>query len=359
MVTHSKAHLNLGIMATSNPWESLKMKNRQLAHFGSTPWWAMLLGTVMLVSCSAPITPEKASNVPLPAAESSDTQNTAVTPPDQAELSSTARASGPTDLKQALPQPATAAQAKPQLIKRAEITLRVEKVEAAVKAVTQVIEDQQGEVVGLRDQVPPNDSLRHVATMELRVPQVQLDQTLEQLASLGKMQSRDLKTQDVSNQLVDFQSRLRNLRKSEEVVLKIMDRSGSIADVLKVAQELKTIRESIEQLDGQLKNLQTQVAYSTVQVTLESAIAPSLQTPSAGDQLQDSWSESTNSLVTVTISLLGIGLWLIAFSPYLLVLLILFWLLRRVLNRHMQGISATNPLLTTPSDDQSSSSTDA
>lgn len=67
---------------------------------------------------------------------------------------------------------------------------------------------------------------------------------------MGTVENQMITAEDVSDQLVDVQARLRNLRKSEEMVLKIMERSGSVGDVLKAANELSTIRESIERIDA-------------------------------------------------------------------------------------------------------------
>ena len=124
--------------------------------------------------------------------------------------------------------------------------------------------NSRGDLLRLDDAIPTDPTQRHTATLELRVPQAKLDLTLDQIAALGTVQSRSVSAEDVSNQLVDFKARLRNLRKSEDVVRGIMERSGSVGDVLKVSQELSNIRNAIEQIDAQLQQLQTQVAYATI-----------------------------------------------------------------------------------------------
>ncbi len=61
------------------------------------------------------------------------------------------------------------------------------------------------------------------------------------------------------------------MQKTESTLLEIMERSGSVSDVLKVAQELSDVRQSIEQINAQLKSLQNQVAYSTITLKLEAS----------------------------------------------------------------------------------------
>ncbi|ABW28777.1 DUF4349 domain-containing protein [Acaryochloris marina] len=289
----------------------------------TAPLWGTVVGAVLLASCSTPMTETVSESGEAPQAA-------------QSELA---------DLSNNVSAPADAAppKAEPQLIKRANMTLRVEKVAPALKAVAKIVKTQQGDVVGLQDQVPPDESVRHQASMELRIPQTKLEATLEQLAQIGKVQNRSIEAEDVSTQLVDFQARLKNLRKSEEVVLKIMDRSGSVADVLKVSQELKTIRQQIEQIDAQVKRLQAQVAYSTVNLSLESAIATTPPQASLGERLQEAWSQSTHAVVNLTFGILGFLVWVVVFLPYILGLVLVQFVVKRLIQRRSNGtVTAAN-----------------
>lgn len=282
----------------------------------TAPVWGTVVGAVLLASCSSPLTESMSDLGEAPQAA-------------QSELAALQNdVSSPTD--------AAPPKAKPQLIKRANMTLRVEKIAPTLQAVAKLVKTQQGDVVGLQDQVPPDGAVRHQASMELRIPQAKLETTLEQLAQLGTVQNRSIEAEDVSTQLVDFQARLKNLRKSEEVVLKIMDRSGSVADVLKVSQELKTIRQQIEQIDAQVKRLQAQVAFSTVNLSLESAIATTPPQPSLGDRVQEAWSQSTHAVVNLTFGLLGILVWFVVFLPYLIGIGLAGFFAKRFLHKQAQ-----------------------
>jgi hypothetical protein len=219
--------------------------------------------------------------------------------------------------KKAAETPAT----RPQLIKKAELSVVVKSIDATTKSVTNIVEKQQGDILGFQNQKPPDSSVRQTASVEIRVPQERLETTLEALAKLGTVENRALKAEDVTEQLVDSEARLRNLRKSEEMVLKIMERSGSVGDVLKASQELSNIRESIERIDAQLKSLRNQVAYSTISLTLQTAVsAQQTPEPSLGLRVQETWGKATHSVSELTLGLFGLGIWLLAYSPYFLLI---------------------------------------
>lgn len=211
------------------------------------------------------------------------------------------------------------ARSRPQLIKKAAISLTVNSVEKTIDAVSQIINKQQGDLIGLKQQQPKTDNPRHTATIQLRIPENRLEPTLEELAKLGTVESRNITAEDVGDRLVDFQARLTNLQKTEANLQKIMDRAGSVRDVLTVAQELSNVRETIEQINAQLKSLQNQVAYSTITLNLQAAISSTSSQPAFGLQVQETWNKSTHSLSSFSVGLLKLGIWLVVYSPYLLI----------------------------------------
>ncbi|MFB2982891.1 DUF4349 domain-containing protein [Microseira sp. BLCC-F43] len=210
-------------------------------------------------------------------------------------------------------------QAQPQLIKKAALSIVVESIDKSFQSISAIVKKQQGYILSSQDSQPQDPSTRPTGAMQVRVPQEKLDATLDALAKLGTVQNRLITVEDFSNQIVDYTVRLRNLRKSEEMVLKIMERSGSVRDVLYAAQNLREIRELIERIDAQLKSLRTQVAYSTITISLEEAVAatPPSQQP-LGLRVQETWGKSTHAMSEFTLGLLSLSIWLFTFSPYLL-----------------------------------------
>lgn len=214
----------------------------------------------------------------------------------------------------------------PQLIKKASLSLSVDSVEESFEKVREIVNAQQGDLLSLHDQ---GENQRRI-TSEMRVPQQSLEATLDAIAKIGTVRDRTISTEDVSSQLIDIQARLSNARKSETALQEIMSRSGDISDVLEVSRELSNVRQSIEQMAAQQKSLQTQVSYSTISLSLESAIAASPTKPAFTRQLSNSWESATHSVGEFTTDLLQLGLWLLAYSPYLAILLCGALIARRV-----------------------------
>jgi hypothetical protein len=213
--------------------------------------------------------------------------------------------------------------------------------EPAIAQTETILQRNQGYTLNLNDTEP---SGARIVTLELRVPQPQLEPALADLTTLGRLQGRSINAQDVSDQLVDLDARLRNLRRTEASLLALLERSGSIKDILAVNQEITQVRQQIEQLDAQQKSLRDRVAYSTIHLTLtQNAATLGDPTPAALVQLQRTWTESTRSLRDLTVDLLQLGLWLLIYTPYWVLLGAGVWAGRRWWRSRRSRTPAAHP----------------
>ncbi|WP_427159257.1 DUF4349 domain-containing protein [Aliinostoc sp. HNIBRCY26] len=284
-----------------------------------------LLGGMIVSSCAA--APDNFANKSLPPSASEK----------QAAISADA-----TGNVAANPEAPSVPRNRPQLIKKAAMTLVVDSVDKSIAAVTKIISKQQGDLISLNEDQPTSSNSRHTASIQLRIPQNLLEPTIEELGKLGTVENRNITAEDVGSQLVDFQARLNNLRKTEANLQKIMDRAGSVRDVLTVAKELSNVRQTIEQIDAQLKSLQNQVAYSTITLNLEATISSSSPQRAVGSQVYETWNNSTQSLSNFTVGLLKLGIWLIVYSPYMLIVAAGFYGLHRWRRNHLSRLNQSS-----------------
>lgn len=239
--------------------------------------------------------------------------------------------------------PSTVPKQQPQLVKSGTLTLTVDAVGQTIQKITAIVRHQQGDLLELQDQLPNDSESRHTALLQIRVPQQNLEATIKELTQIGTVQQQSISAEDVSSQLVDYQARLRNLRKTETTLLEIMNRSGSVADVLQVAQELSNVRNSIEQVDAQLKDLQNRVAYSVVTINLQQTTATIPSQPGIQTQVQETWEQATHSVGSFTVGLMKLGLWLLAYSPYLAVVVLGVFMVRRWRSRNRTAVPTPEP----------------
>ncbi|HEY9837805.1 MAG TPA: DUF4349 domain-containing protein, partial [Vampirovibrionales bacterium] len=73
-------------------------------------------------------------------------------------------------------------QAAPQLIKTASMTMEVEAIDDQISAINQIVKQKQGDLLQFEDNKPRSQNTRHVVSMQLRVPQQQLENTINAIA---------------------------------------------------------------------------------------------------------------------------------------------------------------------------------
>jgi archaellum component FlaC len=206
---------------------------------------------------------------------------------------------------------------KPQLVKIAELSLRLESIDKMMVQLRQIVQSKQGDIYNFQDDRSQDSGKHRQATLLLKVPSASLDVTLAEIVKLGRVESQGIKSEDVTQQLVDTDARLKNLRQQEELTRKIMERSGSVKDILAVSQELANIREQIEQLDATVKNLRQQVAYSTINLKVEETQSATPTSEAFGVQVQETWKNSTHAAGSLGTNLALGFLWLLPFTPFI------------------------------------------
>lgn len=270
---------------------------------------ATVLGGIVLSSCAAGGGGSEAAGGLMSIPPNSGANQIAATPAPLADTVNTTASKTSAPVK-----------VKSQLIKKATMSIVVESIDKSIGEVTQIIDKQQGDLIKLAQNQPLDEFARSTASIQLRVPQNSLDNTLNQLAKLGIVKNRSITAEDVGDRIVDFQAQLVNLRRTETNLQKIMDKAGSVRDTLSVSRELSNVRDSIERIDAQLKNLQNQVSYSTISLNLEAAVSTKNPQRGFGLQVQDTWNKSTNSVGKFSMGLVKLAIWLMAYSPYIFIL---------------------------------------
>ncbi len=120
---------------------------------------------------------------------------------------------------------------------------------------------------------------RQQINFTVRVPVKQFSNVMSQIRALGKVKHESIDTQDVTEEFLDLDARLRTLRQAEERLLAMLKRSGKLADLLAIERELAGRRGEIERAEGRLRYLMDRVGFSTITVSLyeegTAAVGPS------------------------------------------------------------------------------------
>jgi hypothetical protein len=103
----------------------------------------------------------------------------------------------------------------------------------------------------------------------IRVPAERLDEAIQQLRHLAdEVESEVTTSRDVTEEYVDYASRLKNLEATRDALVKLLEKAVRVEDALSVQQELTRVQGDIEVIQGRLKLLEETSAFSLVNIGL-------------------------------------------------------------------------------------------
>ncbi|MGQ4489195.1 DUF4349 domain-containing protein [Streptomyces sp. SAS_281] len=135
-------------------------------------------------------------------------------------------------------------------------------------------------------------SARDSSHLVLRVPQDAYDEVLRELSGTGKLVSRTSAAKDVTDQVVDIDSRIATQRASVARVRKLMDRAGKLADVVTLEGELSSRQAELESLLAQQASLKDRTTLATITLDLvepETAAEAADDDPGFPDAVAGGW----------------------------------------------------------------------
>lgn len=135
-----------------------------------------------------------------------------------------------------------------------------------VKAVTQA-----GGYVAEDNQSKDESTGRIQYILKVRIPSKNFDTALNAISGTAdRIDSKNVRIKDVTTEYIDIKSRLDNKKKLETRYLALLNKAGKMDDILQIENKLTEIRSDIESTQGQLNYLNTQVAYSLLDITFYS-----------------------------------------------------------------------------------------
>lgn len=209
-------------------------------------------------------------------------------------------------------------------IKTGTINVVVKNIADSVKNIIQYTESKGGWVVS--SEVIEQEET-HSGNIIVRIPAKTLNEAMTYFKRLvEKVSYEEIQGQDMTEEYTDLQSNLKNLEATEGQLYKIMERTGTIPDVLAVQKELTIVRGQIEQIKGQMQYLKENVKMATITINL--AISEEALPISSSEKwrpkyvVKQAWSSFLGFIKGLSYLLIWIAIYAIIIVPVVFVVLI-------------------------------------
>ncbi|PLR69537.1 DUF4349 domain-containing protein [Bacillus sp. UMB0893] len=162
-------------------------------------------------------------------------------------------------------------------------------------------------------------------TMTFKVPQEKFRDFINIVEEGSvKVNQQTVSGQDVTEEYVDLESRLKSKKVVEERLLSFMKEAQKTEDLLKISSDLSTVQQEMEQLTGRINYLNKQTAFATITLHISEN---KVNVPGLENEDLNTWEKTKKQFMESLNSLLAAGSAIIVFIignlPMLFVLFII------------------------------------
>lgn len=156
-----------------------------------------------------------------------------------------------------------------KLIKTVQLYIQTKEFDSVLEGLSAKVQEMGGYV---QDSSISGSSYYYDGTRDayftVRVPSDRLDEFVDVVSGLGNVTQKNESVEDVTLQYVDAESRKKTLETEQDRLLELLEQAENMEDLLAIESKLSEVRYELENYGSQLRLLDNQIDYSTVNVTI-------------------------------------------------------------------------------------------
>ncbi len=231
-----------------------------------------------------------------------------------------------------------------KIIRNGNLTIEADDPQDGLRRITSVAESLGGFVV--TSEFKQNDSRStgkptQIVTIIVRVPSHQFNAALEGIRPLGRVIQEKSEGQDVTEEYIDLEARIRTKKALEAQFMEIMKRSSRVTEALEVQSQIADVRGEIESLEGRRRFLENRAALSTINITLQTS-APIVTATTSGfwHDVKQAFGDAIDIAASIVTGLIR---FLIVMVPVTIFILLPLFFIGRFLYRRIRQATRKQP----------------
>ena len=175
-------------------------------------------------------------------------------------------------------------------------------------------------------------SYRHrSANMTIRIPADKLSDFLLHVEGASNVISKQQSQDNVTLQYVDTESRVAALEAERDRLMELLEQAGDLSDLLKIEERLTDVLYDLESTTAKLRSLDNQVSYATVNLYIDEVkIFTETQEQTVWQRIASGFGENLRNIWE---DIVDFFIWLVTYSPQLIVIGGIIWLAVRTVRR--------------------------
>ncbi|MCM3441281.1 DUF4349 domain-containing protein [Metabacillus halosaccharovorans] len=225
------------------------------------------------------------------------------------------------------------------VIYTANLSIQVNSYTEAISSIQQELQTNNGYIVSTNSYSVEDELME--GTITVRIPQENFQEFLKTVESEStKVIDESINGQDVTEEYVDLESRLKSKQVVEKRLLEFMEKAEKTEDLLKISNDLAAVQEEIEQLKGRMNYLDNQVSLATITIHIQES---KVNVPDLENNDLNTWNETKKQFMEtlnfVIRAISSVIVFIVGSIPVLIVLggiLIVIWFILKRKRRQQE-----------------------
>lgn len=153
-----------------------------------------------------------------------------------------------------------------KVVKNGNANIEVESFDSAISKIKEMAKKYDGYVTNSNMWI--SDSKTKYGNITVKIPESKFEEFGDLLTQVGTIKSKEISSYDVTEEYIDLQARLKNLKNQEKRYTELLDMAKDVNEVLAVEAQLSRVRGEIESLEGRIKYLDNTTSYGTFYINI-------------------------------------------------------------------------------------------
>lgn len=235
-----------------------------------------------------------------------------------------------------------------KIIRNAYVTIETKEFDTAAEEIRRTVQENNGYI---EFSALHSGGGSRSAEYTCRIPAESYNDFCGAAQSVGSVVYSEESTEDTTAEYIDVESRLKSLRAQEETLLALLEKSGTLEDMITVQDKLSEVQYRIESYTAQLNALSNLVDYSTVSITLNEVKTYTPVEPSFGERIANAFADMLAGLKNAMESLVIGAVYMLPL--WIVVGVVLVVVLIAAKRRRRKRLNAAQSINTTVADNNS------
>lgn len=201
-----------------------------------------------------------------------------------------------------------------KIIKTASIYMQTKEIDALLEKINTEISSLKGYTSSYsQDKYNESGSVNAI----VQIPAEKLDEFIEFLDKAGTVTSKQISTKNITEIYTETESKIKAYETEEKTLLGILEKCESVADIITVQERLSEIRSELEALNNTKKLYDSQISYSSVELSISEVDRVKKVSDSFGTEV---WEKFKDNLYNIGQFFRSFAVFVLSASPYLVVI---------------------------------------